>query len=170
MGLRCTASRSYPADPAQSGLAQGVRAARQADAVGGEGQFGDGVQGVEAGHEAGQAATQERFAAGQPYGGGAQAPDGDADEAYHLVVGEQLGPGQPVEALGRHAVRAAQVAAVGERDPQIRVDPAETVRRRGGVRKRIHDPITLGEFSAQVKRGIPDGAIEFACPPQLPEP
>ena len=36
--------------------------------------------------------------------------DGDRDQPDDLVVGEQLGPRQPVEALGRHAVGAAQVA------------------------------------------------------------
>ncbi|ESU50467.1 hypothetical protein P376_1550 [Streptomyces sp. HCCB10043] len=137
-------------DPAQPGVAQGGGAASQADAVGGEGQFGRIGQSVQTGDEPGQTAAQQRFAAGEPYLGDAETPGGHVDESDHLVVGEQFGPGQPVEALGGHAVRAAQIAAVGERDPQVGVDPAEPVRQRGRGRP-------VGERSGH-------GAAFFLCP------
>ena len=54
----------------------------------------------------------------------------DVDQADHLVVGEHLVVGQPVQALGRHAVGAAQVAAVGQRDAQVGGHPAVPVRER----------------------------------------
>ena len=50
------------------------------------------------------------------------------DEADQLVVGEHLGLGQPVQALGRHAVGAAQVAPVGDRDTQVTSDATEASR------------------------------------------
>ena len=49
------------------------------------------------------------------------------DQPDDLVVGEDLLGGQPVQALGRHAVGAAQVAPVGQRDPQVGRDPAVAV-------------------------------------------
>ena len=51
-----------------------------------------------------------------------------------LLVGEHLDLGQPVQALGRHAVGAAQVAAVGQRDPQVGGDPAVPVDQPAGAR------------------------------------
>jgi len=57
----------------------------------------------------------------------AEIADGDGDQPDELVVGELLGAGHPGQALGGHAVGAAQVAAVGQGDPQVRGDPAEAV-------------------------------------------
>ena len=51
-----------------------------------------------------------------------------------LLVGEHLDLGQPVQALRRHAVGAAQVAAVGQRDPQIGGHPAVPVDQAAGAR------------------------------------
>jgi len=48
--------------------------------------------------------------------------------ALRLVVGQLIGRGEPVESFGRHAVRAPQVAPVGERYAQISSDPPEGVR------------------------------------------
>ena len=67
-----------------------------------------------------QAAADERLTAGEPHllrrRGGVTAMRDQPDD---LVVGEHLVVGQPVEALGRHAVGAAQVAAVGQGDAQV---------------------------------------------------
>ena len=49
----------------------------------------------------------------------AVALDADPDDLRLLLVGEELLPGQPLHAFGRHAVRAAEVAAVGDGDAQI---------------------------------------------------
>ena len=57
----------------------------------------------------------------------AEQRDRDPHQPDDLVVGQQLRLGQPVEALGRHAVGAAQVAPVGQRDAQVACHPAEPV-------------------------------------------
>ena len=75
-------------------------------------------------------AAQERLAAGD-----AQLPDAEVDEdarnALDLLEREQLAPGEEAvvvsEDLLRHAVDAAEVAAVGDRDPEIADRPAEGV-------------------------------------------
>ena len=51
----------------------------------------------------------------------------DPDEPHHLVVGELLLARQPGEALLGHAVGAAQIAPVGQRDPQVGGHPPEAV-------------------------------------------
>ena len=57
-----------------------------------------------------------------------------------LLEGEQLVPGQPLHALLGHAVGAAEVAAVGDRDPQVAVDAPERVdeRRRDHRHRQAH--------------------------------
>jgi DNA-binding PadR family transcriptional regulator len=72
--------------------------------------------------------TWQGFAAGEPDLGDAEPLHGDRDQPGHLVVGEQRGTGQPVQALGGHAVGAPQVAPVSDRHPQVRGDPPERVR------------------------------------------
>ena len=51
---------------------------------------------------------------------------GDADEPLDLLEREQACARQEVDRL-RHAIDAADVAAVGDADPQVVVDPAEGV-------------------------------------------
>jgi hypothetical protein len=114
-------------DPAQPGGAQRLGLPLEADAVGGERQRE--VEARQPLDEPGQPAAQQRLAAGEPDGAHAHRGE-DPDQPDQLVVGEQLRLGQPVEALRRHAVGAAQVAAVGQRQAQVRVDPAEAVDQR----------------------------------------
>src|SRR5690554_2243625 len=52
--------------------------------------------------------------------------DEGAAEGDHLLQGEHLGPGQEGHLLG-HAVDAAEVAAVGDREPQVADGAAEAV-------------------------------------------
>ena len=70
-------------------------------------------------HDVGQPATQQRLAAGEPDLADAELLHADAHQPDDLVVGERLLGRQPVEALGGHAVVAAQVAPVGQRDAQV---------------------------------------------------
>ena len=51
------------------------------------------------------------------------------DDLRYLFVRQDVRLGQPREALGRHAVHAAEVAAVRHRDPQILDAPSELVER-----------------------------------------
>ena len=57
--------------------------------------------------------------AGDPDAVEAPAVDADAGDAGQLLVGEQLGPVQPAQALLGHAVGAPEVAAVRHREPQV---------------------------------------------------
>ena len=66
-----------------------------------------------------QVPAQQRLAAGEPDSGDAQPVHRDPIRPQDLLVGEQLVGRQPVEPFGRHAVGAAQVAPVGQRDPQV---------------------------------------------------
>ena len=67
----------------------------------------------------GDVRPHERLAAGEADRLEPEALDADPGDPGDLLVGEQLVAGQPLHALFRHAVRAAEVAAVGDRDPQI---------------------------------------------------
>ena len=78
-------------------------------------------------------APQQRLPAGEPHLAHPEA-DEHADEAQQLLVGEHLGLGHPRQALGGHAVGAAQVAAVGDRHPQVPGHPPE------GVDQLCHPP------------------------------
>ena len=49
------------------------------------------------------------------------------DDRDDLFKGENLVPRQPLHAFFGHAVNAAQVAQIGDRDAQIRKAPAELV-------------------------------------------
>ena len=69
--------------------------------------------------EPGDVGADERLAAGEADRLEPEALDADPGDPGDLLVGEELGLREPVHALGRHAVGAAEVAAVGDRDPQI---------------------------------------------------
>ena len=76
-------------------------------------------------HELVQVAAHQRLAAGQPNLVDAERRR-DADEVRDLLEGEQLVL-RPERDILRHAVRAAQIAPVGDGDAQVVVDPAEGV-------------------------------------------
>ena len=80
---------------------------------------GVGLQRLAAGDDVRQPAAQQRLSPGEPDLADAEVLDADPDQADDLVVGERLLGGQPVQALGRHAVAAAQVAPIGQRDAQV---------------------------------------------------
>ena len=84
----------------------------------------------------GHVGPHERLAAGEPDRLEPEPLDAHPGDPGDLLVGEHLGAGQPGHPLGRHAVGAAEIAAVGDRDPQV-VDPARVAvdqreRRSGG--------------------------------------
>ena len=83
--------------------------------------------------EAGQLAPDGRLAAGDPDGLEAEALDADPGDPGLLLVGEELGAVEPGQALLGHAVGAAEVAAVGDRDPQVLDPAAERVDQRNGT-------------------------------------
>ena len=106
-------------DPVEAGGGQRVGRAAQPEGVRGDGGARRPRHRLGGRDDRGQSATQQRLAAGEPHVDDAETRDGDVDQPDDLVVGEHLGRGHPVEPLGRHAVLAAQVAAVRQRDPQV---------------------------------------------------
>ena len=68
-----------------------------------------------------------RLAAGEADRLDAEPLDEHPGDPLDLLEGEDLGPGQPRHALLGHAVGAAEVAAVGDRDAQVAVHTPEGV-------------------------------------------
>ncbi|AAS03125.1 hypothetical protein MAP_0808 [Mycobacterium avium subsp. paratuberculosis K-10] len=120
-------TRSSPARASPAG---------QSHAVGGQRDLRAGPQCGRRGHHLFEVAGQQRLAAGEPHAGDPQPGDRDAHQPGQLVGGQQLFAGQPVEALGGHAVTAPQVAAIGQRDPQIGGDAPIGVAQRAARRRR----------------------------------
>ena len=100
----------------------------QPDAVGGQGQLGStvlvGAELCGCRDDVDQTSTQQRLAAGEAQLAYAEQRHSDSDEPYDLVIGQDVGPRQPLEPVGWHAVAAPQVAAVGQRHPQVPGDAA----------------------------------------------
>ena len=141
-------------DPVQPGGSKLGHPLVKADPVGRQGQFGGETlvrtQCRSAGDDAGKATPQQRFATGEPDLAHAQHPDGHPDHPHDLVVGEHLRGGEPGQAIGRHAVRAPQVAPVGQRHPQVARHPPVGVgepfqRGHYGGHKRL--PVRVGRTS-----------------------
>jgi hypothetical protein len=107
-----------------------VRDLGQLDAVGRERDID--VEWREQGNESRDVRAHERFAAGEANRFKTEALDTNLGDASDLLVRQEFGAGQPVHALGRHAVGAAEVAAIGDRDPQILDAPRERIDQRNG--------------------------------------
>ena len=78
-------------------------------------------------HELGEVGAHCWLAAGEPNGVEAAPLDGELSEALDLLVGEQLRAPHKGQTVGRHAVNATQIAAIGDRDPQVSYLPTEPV-------------------------------------------
>ena len=116
-------------DAAQAGVEQGLGVLGQEQAVGGQAHVADAGNPDEHPHQPRQVAAHQRLAAGETDFVDPQWR-GDADEVGDLLEGEQLGPVHEHDLL-RHAVDAAEVAAVGDADAQVVVDAAERVHKWG---------------------------------------
>ena len=111
--------------PSQARGPQIGRQQGQRHAVGGHGQVGA---------EFGQQTDQHRqvgphggLAAGESDAVDAVALDHDPSQPGDLLEGEQVVAGHPFQSLGGHAIGAPEVAPVGDRDPQVPVNPPEAV-------------------------------------------
>src|SRR5580693_5925784 len=101
-----------------------------------------------------QPAPQQRLAAGEADLGDAEPLDPDPDQADHLAVGEQVRLGQPVESLGGHAVITPEVAAIGQRHPQVG----------------RHAPVRIGKHgvtSLRICVLLPRKTSDYPCPGPL---
>ena len=110
----------------QAGLPQSFGLLDKQDAVGRQGDVRDPLDPDQPLHQLGQAGTQQRLAAGQPQLAHAAAGR-DADEPFDLVERQDFLRGHELGVVLGHAVDAAQVAAIGHADPQVRVHAAEAV-------------------------------------------
>ena len=115
-------------DAAQSGIRQRPGLAGEQRAVGRQGNVLDAADGGQHDDQAFQITAQQRLAAGQPQLAHAQAGE-NPGEPCQFLEGEQVLAGQegevPAEYLAGHAVGAAELAAVGDRDPQVPQRPRQ---------------------------------------------
>ena len=81
---------------------------------------------LEHAREARELAPDQRLAAGQPHVVDAHGRE-QADHAGDLLEGQDLRALEPRQPVGGHAVLAAEVAAVGDRHPQIADQTAVSV-------------------------------------------
>ena len=103
----------------------------QQHAVGGHGDVEGGIEVADHRHQLLELHPDQRLATGEANGANAVPLDEDAGQAADLLVAQDLLPTEPPEALGRHAVHAAEVAAVGDGDAQVVQRPAARVHWRG---------------------------------------
>ena len=119
----------------------------QPRAVGGQGQLIESAalqvarQVLDQAHDA---LADQGLAAGDPQLADAE-PDEARGEAVELLQGQDLRLGQEGHVLG-HAVDAAQVAAVGDRDPQIGDGATEPVDQ-AGLRSRLRRGVVIGRHA-----------------------
>jgi hypothetical protein len=119
--------------------AQLLRHRHQLEAVRGHREIEPGLELVQQSHQHRQVGAHRGLPAGEPDAVDAERK-ADSREARDLLVGEEVVLGQPRHALGGHAVDAAQVAAVGDRDAQVThrasvgVDQAVRLVHVGGLR------------------------------------
>ena len=147
-------------DAVQPGGGQPARDRRQQHRIGRQREVFDAVDLAQASDQIVDVLVQQRFPAGQAQLGDAE-PHGDPRDAHDLVVAEPLGAREEliVRVILRrgHAVRAAEVALVQQRDSQVAQRPPETVpgiaRRRC---RRVAHGVILPESAAgwQAPRGL----------------
>src|SRR4051812_45828884 len=90
------------------------------------------------------------LATGQADRGEAVALDEQPRDAFDLLEAEDVVSRQPLHALGGHAVRAAQVAAIRDGDAQVAMDATEAVGERAG-----HDGHVRGMTSTSSPSAAP---------------
>lgn len=109
----------------EAALAQGPGVLDQARAVGGHGEIAQPRQGADLTDQGLDAALDQRLAAGEADLLRAEL-DEDPAQGGHLLQGQHLGAGQEGHLLG-HAVDAAEVATVGDRQANVAHGAAEAV-------------------------------------------
>ncbi len=117
-------------DPAQTGIGKAACLAGEQGPVGGHREVVEAIDAGEQLHEPGQVASEQRLAPGEPDLGHAVVHE-EARQTRDLLERQQLRPGQEPESrpehLPGHAVDAPEVAAIGDRDPQVVHRPPQPV-------------------------------------------
>jgi hypothetical protein len=127
-------------DAAQPGVVKLPRAVREQDPVRGQREVIDAGDRGEEPHEIGQALPHERLAAGQSDFSDPE-PGRDASEPLDLLEREHLAPGHVRRVLLRHAIEAADIAAVGDADTEVVVEASKSISERLGRIVRRHSGI-----------------------------
>ena len=112
-------------DPPESGVGEPLCTTVEPDPVGRHRQVVEPDVGQH-GDERLEPSAHQRFAAGDPHPRHPE-PMRHPGDAGKLLVGEDLAAGEKRHSFLGHAVHAAQVATIGDRDPQVAVDPPEPV-------------------------------------------
>ena len=119
-------------EPPQAGVPERLGLLGQQDAVGRQADVFDARHGSDLGDQLVDVAADERLAPGQANLVDAQV-DNDPHEAFDLLESEQLAAVHELGVVGRHAIEAADIAAIGHADPQVRVHAAEAVDERSAA-------------------------------------
>ena len=101
------------------------------DAVGREREVVETGLGGQHAHQRGKVAPQQRLAAGEPHPIDAEGEE-HVDERRDLLEVQHVFARQPVVVVLGHAVRAAQVAPVGDRQAEVAQGTAEEIGEAGG--------------------------------------
>jgi hypothetical protein len=113
-------------DPRQAGVLEGLGLLGEQDAVGRQGDIANAVDRRQSLDELGKVGPHQRLAAGEAELVHAQASR-DPSEPLDLLEREQLMPRLEADVLVRHAIEAADVAAICDADPQVRMNAAQRI-------------------------------------------
>ena len=113
-------------EPPQPRIVQRLREFLQQHAVGGQRQVLNPRNGRQPPDQYRQIAPHQRLSAGDPQLADSQ-PDGHAHEAFDLFKVQNLAALHKMHTRLRHAVKAADVAPVGDTDAQVIVHPPEGI-------------------------------------------
>ena len=124
-------------DPADPGLDQGAGVTLQQVAVGRHREVPKALDRRQHRDQTRELLADQGLATGQPYVLDPE-PDQQGHEAFDLLEREHLVTLEPGQPVGRHAVLAAEVAAIGDRDAQVGDRPAVGVDQRFNLRLHPH--------------------------------
>src|SRR6266571_3416526 len=114
-------------DPLETDLLQELGLVAQQHAVGGHRDVERGVDGVDHPDQLLDLYAHQRLAAGDADRAHAVALNEDAGQPHDLFEAQDVLALQPLQTLRRHAVDAAEVAAVRNRDPKVVRDPPKEI-------------------------------------------
>jgi hypothetical protein len=140
-------------EPIHAGGHECLRVARQQEAVGRERELADVVDGGQHPGQAREVTAHERLAAGEAHVADAHRRQ-QRDHALELLEAQHLVALEPRQSLGRHAVLAAEVAAVGDRHAQVADVPAVAV----------DQGLAGHDLRLDGREGTPGGVVFYANP------
>ena len=156
-------------DALEAGVLQQLRFLAEQHAVGGHRDVERRIEVVDHPDELLDLDPHERFSAGDADRPHAVPPHEDACEASDLLEAKEVVSLQPLQALGGHAVDAAKVAAIGDRDPEIVGNTAVGVPQRSRWRAHPHmaDDTAMGYENIVVEVEAPIATITLNRPKVL---